>query len=160
MIKIRKGTKKDLSKVLELIKELADYEGELKEVSISKKDLEKYGFCENPLYFFLVAESDSDVIGLAIYFMHFSTWKGKCLYLEDLIVSNKYRRQGVGTLLFENLIKIANKENIRRIMWQVLYWNKSAINFYKKFDATVSNSWLNGKLTDLEITKLSKKISK
>ena len=72
----------------------------------------------------------------------------KCLYLEDLIVSNKYRRQGVGTLLFEKLIKIANKENIKRIMWQVLYWNKSAINFYKKFNANISNNWLNGKITD------------
>ena len=159
MIKIRKGTKKDLSKVLELIKELADYEGELKEVLISKKDLEEFGFCKNPLYF-LVAESDSEVIGVAIYFEHFSTWKGKCLYLEDLIVSNKYRRQGVGTLLFEKLIKIANKENIKRIMWQVLYWNKSAINFYKKFNANISNNWLNGKITDSEIKKLSKVISK
>ena len=93
MIKIRKGTKKDLAKVLELIKELADYEGGLDEVLISERDLEEYGFCENPLYFLLVAESDNNVVGLAIYFIHFSTWKGKCLYLEDLIVSNKFRRK-------------------------------------------------------------------
>jgi len=151
MIKIRKGTKKDLGKVLELIKELADYEGGLDEVLISERDLEEYGFCENPLYFLLVAESDNNVVGLAIYFIHFSTWKGKCLYLEDLIVSNKFRRKGVGTMLFEALIKIAHKKAMKRIMWQVLHWNKSAINFYKKYNANISNSWLNGKITDLEI---------
>ncbi len=151
MIKIRKGTKKDLAKVLELIKELADYEGGLDEVLISERDLEEYGFCENPLYFLLVAESDNNVVGLAIYFIHFSTWKGKCLYLEDLIVSNKFRRNGIGTMLFETLIKIAHKKSMKRIMWQVLHWNKSAINFYKKYNANISNSWLNGKMTDLEI---------
>ena len=160
MIKIRKGTKKDLAKVLELIKELADYEGGLDEVLISERDLEEYGFCENPLYFLLVAESDNNVVGLAIYFIHFSTWKGKCLYLEDLIVSNKFRRKGIGTMLFETLIKIAHKKGMKRIMWQVLHWNESAINFYKKYNANISNSWLNGKITDLEIKKLFKIISK
>ena len=160
MIKIRKGTKKDLGRVLELIKELADYEGGLDEVLISERDLEEYGFCENPLYFLMVAESDNNVVGLAIYFIHFSTWKGKCLYLEDLIVSNKFRRKGIGTMLFETLIKIAHKKGMKRIMWQVLHWNKSAINFYKKYNANISNSWLNGKITDLEIKKLFKIISK
>ena len=151
MIKIRTGTKSDLPFVLDLIKELADYEKALSEVTISVKQLEKDGFGEKSVFSFIVAEKNKEIIGMALYYIKYSTWKGKCLFLEDLIVNKKHRRSGVGGKLFEAIINTAKKTNMKRVMWQVLDWNQPAINFYKKYNAQLSNNWLDGKLIKSQI---------
>ena len=151
MIKIRKGTKSDLPFVLDLIKELADYENALSEVDISLQQLEKDGFGEKSVFSFIVAEKNNTIIGMALYYIKYSTWKGKCLFLEDLIVNKKHRRSGVGQRLFEAIINTAKKTNMNRLMWQVLDWNEPAINFYKKYNAQISNTWLDGKLIKSQI---------
>tara|TARA_B100001029_G_C15057307_1_gene455416 strand:- start:2279 stop:2761 length:483 start_codon:yes stop_codon:yes gene_type:complete len=151
---IRKGKKNDLTSVLSLIKELADYENALQEVNISLEELEKDGFGTTPYYQFLVAEYKNNIIGLSFYFIRYSTWKGKFLFLEDFIIKTSYRNQGIGSLLFEETIKICKELNCNGMMWQVLDWNTPAINFYKKYNATISSKWLNGKLTKEQITKL------
>ena len=149
--KIRKGLKKDLPSVLKLIKELANYENALEEVTITLNDLERDGFGSRPWFWFLVAENKNEIIGLSFYWIRYSTWKGKFLYLEDFIIKEEYRRSGVGSKLFEETIKISKHLSLNGMIWQVLDWNKAAINFYKKYNANISSSWLNGKLTKKQI---------
>ena len=109
MIKIRKGVKEDLNQVLKLIKDLAKYENALNEVSIQLHDLERDGFGERPLYWIQIAEINNRIVGIAIYYIAYSTWKGKCLFLEDFIVAKRYRNMGVGKKLFESIVLIAKK---------------------------------------------------
>ena len=151
---IRKGVKKDLPFVLVLIKELADYEDALKEVTITLEVLEKDGFENHPLYYFLVAENNNQIIGLSFYWIRYSTWKGKFLFLEDFVIKEEYRRLGVGSKLFEATIRICKELDVNGMCWQVLDWNTPAIDFYKKYNAEISNSWLNGKLVKKQINKL------
>ena len=153
-IKIREGVKEDLPSVLELIKELADYENSLEEVIISLEDLENDGFGDHPWYWFLIAEKNEEIIGLSFYWIRYSTWKGKFLFLEDFIIKDEYRRQGVGSKLFEATIKICQKLKLNGIIWQVLDWNTPAIDFYKKYNADISSKWLNGKLTKKQIDEI------
>ncbi len=152
-IKIRNGEKKDLRSVLNLIKELAEYENALEEVTITLRELESDGFGDSQYYKFLVAEIDEKIIGLSFYWFRYSTWKGRFLFLEDFIIKKKYRSLGVGSKLFEATIKICQELKMNGMCWQVLDWNKNAIEFYSKFHAEISNSWLNGKLTKKQITK-------
>ena len=149
--RIRKGVKNDLPVVLKLIKELADYENALDEVTITLEQLEKDGFENNPYYFFLVAENDKEIIGLSFYWIRYSTWKGKFLFLEDFVIKQEYRRSGIGSKLFKETIKICDKLQCNGMTWQVLDWNAPAIDFYKKYNADISSSWLNGKLTKKQI---------
>ena len=151
---IRKGIKKDLPSVLRLIKELADYENSLEEVTITLEDLENDGFGNHPWYWFLVAEKNNQIIGLSFYWVRYSTWKGKFLFLEDFVIKEEYRRQGIGSKLFEETIKICQKLKLNGMIWQVLDWNTPAIDFYKKYDADISKDWLNGKLTKNQIDSL------
>ncbi len=151
MLKIRKGIKNDLPYILELIKELAEYENSLNEVEITLKELEKDGFGKHPYYSFVVATENDKVIGMAFYFIRYSTWKGKVLFLEDFIVKKEYRGKGVGAKLFEYTIKIGKDLNVKGMHWQILDWNEPAILFYKKYSATISKEWLNGKLTKKQI---------
>ena len=151
MLKIRKGIKNDLPYILELIKELAEYENSLNEVEITLKELEKDGFGKHPYYSFVVATENDKVIGMAFYFIRYSTWKGKVLFLEDFIVKKEYRGKGVGAKLFEYTIKIGKDLNVKGMHWQILDWNEPAILFYKKYSATISKEWLNGKLTKEQI---------
>ena len=153
-IKIREGVKEDLPSVLELIKELADYENSLEEVIVSLEDLENDGFGDHPWYWFLIAEKDEEIIGLSFYWIRYSTWKGKFLFLEDFVIKGEYRRQGVGSKLFEETINICKKQGLNGIIWQVLDWNNSAIEFYKKYNAEISKEWLNGKLSKNQIDKI------
>lgn len=153
---IREGRRKDAVDVLRLIKELAKYEKALGEVEITEKTLIKDGFNKNPAFRVLVAELNGEVVGLALYYFKYSTWKGKCLFLEDLIVSEKYRRQKVGSMLFEALIKISKNLKVKRMEWQVLNWNEPAINFYKKYNAIFDNGWVNVKLVYPQIQKFKK----
>tara|TARA_B110000467_G_scaffold133328_1_gene129031 strand:+ start:186 stop:674 length:489 start_codon:yes stop_codon:yes gene_type:complete len=153
-ISIRKGIKKDLPQVFALIKELAEYENALQEVTITLDELENDGFSNQPLFQFLIAEKENELVGLSFYYIRYSTWKGKFLYLEDFVVKESFRGNSIGTLLFEETIKICKSEKYQGMTWQVLDWNTPAINFYKKYNSEISSTWLNGKLTKEQIHKL------
>ncbi len=140
---IRKGTKADLPRALELIKELALYEKAPEEVTNTLDRMEADGFGEHPLYAFIVAEEDGVIHGMSMYYWRYSTWKGKRLYLEDLIVTQSKRGTGIGKLLFEETISIGQEAGATGMMWQVLDWNEPAINFYKKYGADMDDQWLN-----------------
>ncbi len=155
-IKIRKGIKSDLPSVLNLIKELAEYENSLEEVTITLKDLENDGFGSHRCYRFLVAEKENKIIGLSFYWIRYSTWKGKFLFLEDLIVTKEYRQQKIGSQLFEATINECYAINANGMIWQILDWNTPAIEFYKKYNAAITNEWLNGKLTKDQINQICK----
>ena len=150
--RIRKGTRTDLPAVLDLIKELAEYEKALGEVSISLEELEVDGFGTHPQYWFLVAEVDGEIVGISFYYIRYSTWKGRFLYLEDLVVKEAYRRKGVGAALFEETIRVAQEIKVNGMTWQVLDWNTPAIDFYKKYGADLDDGWINGKLVKGQIT--------
>lgn len=143
---IRQGNKEDLPAVLLLIKELAEYEKAPLEVEVTVEEMEKNGFGENPVFRFFVAERDTEIVGMALYYTKYSTWKGPCIFLEDLIVTQTQRKNGIGTLLFEKMIQLAKEQKVPRLEWQVLEWNEPAINFYKKYNANLDSEWLNGKL--------------
>lgn len=145
-ISIRKATINDLPEVLALVKELAIYEKAAHEVKITIGELEKDGFGEHPLYWIILAEVDAKIVGMSFYYIRYSTWTGRNLYLEDIIVKEAYRGNSIGKLLFEETIKAAKEMNVRQMMWQVLDWNEPALNFYKKFDAELDSEWINGKL--------------
>ena len=104
------------------------------------------GFGDNPLYHAFVAEIDGNVIGFAITYYRYSTWKGRCLYLEDLIVTEEHRKNGIGQKLFDCCIDFGKKNNCKKMIWQVLDWNQPAINFYNKNNAQLDNGWINGGL--------------
>ena len=153
-IKIREGVKEDLPSVLGLIKELADYENSLEEVIITLEQLEDDGFGDHPWYWFLIAEKDNEIIGLSFYWIRYSTWKGKFLFLEDFVIKEEYKRQGIGSKLFEETINICKKQKLNGMIWQVLDWNTPAIKFYKKYNADISKDWLNGKLAKKQIDEI------
>ncbi len=140
---VRKGIKKDIPQVLNLIKELAEFEKALDQVSNTVERLENDGFGESPVYNLFVAESDTKIVGMAITFFRYSTWKGKNLYIEDLIVTDKFRRKGVGIKIFEEVKRFAKKSLCTGISLQVLDWNKTGINFYKKLNMTFDDEWVN-----------------
>lgn len=152
---LRKATKADLPIVLELIQELATYEKAPKEVTITIEDLEKDGFGKNPIFEILLAENDFEILGMSFYFYNYSTWKGKCLYLEDIIVKQKYRGNKIGSLLFEETIKHAKEIGAKRMQWQVLNWNEPAIKFYKKYNSHFDDEWLNCKFTEDQIIEFN-----
>ncbi|HLG34240.1 MAG TPA: GNAT family N-acetyltransferase [Bacteroidia bacterium] len=150
-ITIRKGEKKDIPQVLELVKELAVYERAPNEVITTVGQMERDGFGENSFYRFLVAEREEKIIGMALYYTAYSTWKGKYIYLDDLIVTEKQRRSGTGKLLFDALLKEAKREGANQLRWHVLEWNTPAINFYKKYNAGLDPEWIMGKLSKEQI---------
>lgn len=153
---VRKGKKDDLNQVLNLIKELALYEKALDQVTITLKDLEQDGFGDHPYFWFIVAEYQQKVIGISFYFIRYSTWKGKFLFLEDFVVQEKWRGNGIGAMLFEATAEIAVEMKTKGMFWQVLDWNKPAINFYKKYDSIIEGNWLNGKLTLNQLQKITR----
>lgn len=150
-INIRKGRREDLPDVLKLICDLAKYEKSLDQVEVTIAQLERDGFGRRPWFWFLVAELDGMIIGLSFYFIRYSTWKGKLLYLEDFVIKDKYRGQGIGSSLFEATINVCKDLNLNGMSWQVLDWNQEAIDFYAKYNAQLSNSWLDGKLSRNQI---------
>ena len=145
MILIREAKPKDISAVLRLIRELADFEREPKAVVNTESELHQHIF-KDKICNAIVADDNNEIIGFAIYYNSYSTWKGKCLYLEDLYVQEARRKHGVGALLFEKIISIAEYQKVRRLEWLVLDWNQPAIQFYKKYGANLDNNWLNGKI--------------
>ena len=138
---IRKATKNDMPSVLELIQELATFEKEPDAVVVTVDDLVRDGFSENPLFQCFVAEVDNEIIGMALFYYRFSTWKGKTIHLEDLIVKENKRGTGAGFALYKEIIKQGKAENVRRIEWNVLDWNTPAIDFYEKSGAKVLGDW-------------------
>ena len=138
---IRKASQNDMPSVLELIQELATFEKEPDAVVVTVEDLIRDGFSENPLFHCFVAEVDNEIIGMALYYYRFSTWKGKTIHLEDLIVKESKRGRGAGFALYKEIIKNGKAENVRRIEWNVLDWNTPAIDFYEKSGAKVLGDW-------------------
>lgn len=138
---IRKGEKKDMKAVLELIQELATFEKEPDAVVVTVSDLEKDGFGSTPLFHTFIAKINDEIVGIALYYYRYSTWKGKTIHLEDLIVKEKMRGSGIGFALYSKIIEQGKKDNVRRIEWAVLDWNIQAINFYKKSGAKILDDW-------------------
>lgn len=141
---IREGRGTDVPVLLQLIRELAIFEKEPDAVVVSEEELLQDGFGEHPLYGLFVAEVEGAVVGISLYYYRYSTWKGKCLYLEDLIVTEKHRGKGIGKALFAKTLDKAREEGCRKMNWQVLDWNTPAIEFYKDFNASLDPEWLNG----------------
>ncbi|KEO73481.1 GNAT family N-acetyltransferase [Anditalea andensis] len=152
MYTVREGIKEDLPKVFELVQELALYEKAPEEVTNTLEMMERDGFGPSPVFqFFVLEKNNRDIIGTAIYYYRYSTWKGKRLYLEDYIVTEKERGQGAGKMLFERVLKKSLEENCTGMMWQVLDWNEPAINFYQKYSTYMEGGWYNCHLQAEEI---------
>ncbi len=152
---IRKGTQDDVPSVLNLIKELALYEKAPQEVTITLTELMADGFGQNPIYGLFVAEHENVIVGIALYYEKYSTWQGRCIFLEDIIVTESKRGVGIGHALFQAVIGVAKARNAARMEWQVLDWNEPAINFYKKYNAGLDPEWINGKLTRKQIQEFN-----
>jgi GNAT superfamily N-acetyltransferase len=157
MITIREGSIHDLEAALELIKELAAYERALHEVTNTIEMMRQDGFGTNPVFGFYVAELNNKIVGLSLYYYRYSTWKGKRLYLEDIIVTKSERGKGIGYKLFDRTMQKSVEENCTGMMWQVLDWNKPAIDFYKRFDTRFDNEWIN---CHLEISQIKSFLEK
>ena len=138
-----------------LIMELALYEKAPQEVTVTLDELVADGFGDNPIYGLFVAEQGNVIVGIALYYEKFSTWKGRSLFLEDIIVTESKRGNGIGHALFQSVIAVAKERNSARMEWQVLDWNEPAINFYKKYNANLDAEWLNGKLTREQIQEFN-----
>lgn len=144
-MQIRPAKKGDENAIMALIHALADFEKAPEQVVNTPEDLSRHLF-EEHICEALVVEIDSKIIGFALYYTNYSTWKGKCLYLEDFYVLPEYRGTGIGSLLFDAVVEIAKESGVKRMDWQVLEWNESAISFYKKKNAVLDTEWVNGRL--------------
>ncbi len=151
---IRVGRPSDVPGALELVKELAEYERAPLEVTNTVEEMLADGFGEKPIYGLFVAERESVIVGIAIHYVRYSTWKGKMLFLEDIVVKESLRGQGIGKLLFEKCVELAIEKNYPGMIWQVLDWNEPAIQFYKKYNASLDPEWLNGKLTREQMLRI------
>lgn len=130
-----------MAAVLALITELAVFEKEPDAVVVTVADLERDGFSDNPMFHTLIAEAAGEIVGMALYYYRYSTWKGRTIHLEDLIITDKMRGSGLGFALYSEIIKQGKKEGVRRIEWHVLDWNTPAIAFYEKSGARILNDW-------------------
>jgi GNAT superfamily N-acetyltransferase len=139
--KIREARKEDLPQVLELIQELAAFEKEPNAVEVDVNQLEEAGFGSDALFTCFVAEVDNRIEGMALVYFRFSTWKGRTVHLEDLVVRQKMRGTGLGSALYKQVIKYALEKGVKRAEWVVLDWNKPAIDFYERSGATVFDNW-------------------
>jgi GNAT superfamily N-acetyltransferase len=140
-MKVRKALKTDMPQVLELIKELAIFENEPDAVEITVADLELEGFGENPLFTCFVADMHDEIVGAALIYYRFSTWKGRTLHLEDLIVKEAKRGNGIGEALYKQVMDFAYNQGLKRVAWDVLDWNTGAIRFYERSGAKVLKTW-------------------
>lgn len=159
---IRKGNPEDMESVLGLIEELAVFEKEPDAVLVTVDDLIRDGFGENPLFYVFVAEIENEnrkeIVGIALYYHRYSTWKGKTIHLEDLIVKEKMRGTGLGSALYSEIIKQGKRDNVRRIEWNVLNWNTPAIKFYENSGAKIFDQWRVVQMDEEGINSCLKKI--
>ena len=143
-IQIRKAIQADCESIMALVHELAVYEKAPDEVTVSMEHFLQSGFGVNPVWEAFVAEHDGKVIGFALFYIRYSTWKGQRMYLEDLLVTDSMRGKGAGKLLFDKLIEECKNKKYSGLVWQVLDWNEPAINFYKNYEGVkIENEWLN-----------------
>ncbi len=143
-IKIRKAGKGDCRRMMELVQQLAVFERAPKEVTVEFDHFVESGFGEHPVWWAYIAEVDGVVEGFALYYIRYSTWKGQRMYLEDFLVNEQLRGHGIGKLLFDKLIEEAKQKKFSGIVWQVLDWNTTAINFYNKYEGVeIDGDWLN-----------------
>lgn len=158
MYQIREGKIEDLPRVLELVKELALYEKAPEQVINTVEKMEQDGFGPQPVFGFYVAikEATQEIIGISIYYYRYSTWKGKRLYLEDIVVTESERGNGAGKLLFDQTMQKCLDDACSGMTWQVLDWNEPAINFYKKYGADLDGEWINCNLQDYQIREILK----
>ena len=145
-MKIRPANISDTDQIMQLVHELALYEKAPNEVINTSAQMKIDGFGSNPLFKSIVVEMESEIIGFALYYYRYSTWKGKVLYLEDFYIKENRRNFGIGKQLFDSVIESAKNENCKRISWQVLEWNEPAIKFYEKVSAKFDKEWWNGYL--------------
>ena len=150
--KIRKANYSDVKDIIRLLVELAVYEKEPDAVKVTEEELIRDGFGNNPRYECLLAEFNSEVVGLAFFTPRYSTWVGDTLHLEDLVVTEKMRGKGIGTLLYREFLLVAKERGVKRVEWSVLDWNKTAIDFYKKSGAIVDG------LEQWKIVRMDKQI--
>lgn len=143
---LRKGTEADLPQILDLIKELALFEKAPEQVINTVEQMKVDGFGKKPVYWFFVAEHEENIIGTAIYYLRYSTWKGVRLYLEDLIVTENARGIGAGKMLFEACINEGKAQGYSGMTWQILDWNTPALDFYKTYGSDLDGEWINGSL--------------
>ena len=154
-INLRTAFKEDCPRLLELVNELALFEKAPEEVTVTLEEFIDAGFGEKPVWKTFVAEVNGLIVGFALYYIRYSTWKGCRMYLEDLIVTEDWRGKGVGKLLFDRLIVEARELGFNGMSWQVLDWNEPAIRFYKKYEAALDGAWINGSLSKEQINDLS-----
>ena len=140
---IRRAVKDDCPRLMELIRELAVYERAPDKVTVSASHFEESGFGAHPVWWAFVAEIDHVVVAFALYYIRYSTWKGQCMYLEDILVTKEMRGKGLGSLLFERLMDEAREKQMNGIVWQVIEWNEPAIRFYQKYKVTFDDEWVN-----------------
>ena len=153
-IVLRRGVEADLPQVLGLIRELAEYEKAPEAVTNTLEAMRHDGFGPAPIFGFFVLENDAaEIIGLALFYTAYSTWKGRMLYLEDLVVTEAARRGGLGRLLFDVVVAEARATGAVRLKWQVLNWNEPAIGFYKKLGAAIEEEWFNGNLDEDKLNR-------
>ena len=139
---VRQARKEDMPQVLELIKELAVFEKEPETVGeVTLEELQQAGFSENPQFTCFVVDHYGKILGMALVYFRFSTWKGKTIHLEDLIVRQRERGKGIGMMLYKRVMEFAKEENVKRVNWVVLDWNTDAIRFYEKTGAEVLDDW-------------------
>lgn len=140
---LRKAEKEDCVRLLELVQELAEYEKAPEEVTVSIDEFIDSGFGERPVWEAFVIELDGKIQGMALYYIRYSTWKGRRIYLEDIIVTQNMRGKGFGKILFDKVWQTCLERNYSGLVWQVLDWNTPAINFYKKYPAEFDTGWVN-----------------
>lgn len=154
---IRKARKEDCKTIYNFIVELAQFEKAADEVDLRIEQLESDAFGSNPIIEIWIAELDNEAVGMALTYEKYSTWKGRSIHLEDLIVSTAHRGKGIGSLLFEYVVSLSAKRGYGRMEWQVLDWNTEAIGFYEKYGATFLSEWLDCRLTAIDLQKFIQK---
>lgn len=151
-INIRKAHKDDCEELLDMVRGLALYEKAPQEVTVTLDEFTDAGFGSAPVWTAFVAEVNNKIEGFALYYVRFSTWKGRRMYLEDFYVNENLRGMGIGTLLFERILQEAREKEFNGVSWQVLDWNEPAINFYKKYSARFEGEWINVSLSNDQLS--------